>query len=76
MIQFYCFFFYFADELSIDNLVFKLFYKVTFALFLLGSLVGIFAQYIGDPINCDIKGIYIFLNKRGQFRSRMLYRIC
>ncbi len=37
--------------------VFKLFYKGSFILFLMGSMVGILSQYFGEPINCDFKGI-------------------
>ena len=45
------------DDINIDNWVFKLFYKGSFILFLLGSTVGILSQYLGEPINCDFKGI-------------------
>ena len=45
------------DDVNIDNWVFKLFYKGSFILFLMGSMVGILSQYFGEPINCDFKGI-------------------
>ena len=45
------------DDPDIDNWIFKLFYKGSFVLFLMGSMVGILSQYFGEPINCDFKGI-------------------
>ena len=45
------------DPVNIDNWVFKAFYKASYILLLLGSLVGITTQYFGEPINCDFKGI-------------------
>ena len=43
-----------SDELTIDNLVFKLHYRVTVALLVGSSLVGVAKQYFGDPINCQV----------------------
>jgi len=42
-----------SDELTIDNLVFKLHYKVTVAILIGSSMVGVAKQYFGDPINCQ-----------------------
>ena len=44
------------DQTNIDNIVFKLFYKGCFILFLMGSTVGLLSQYFGDPINCNFPG--------------------
>ena len=44
------------DATNIDNIVFKLFYKGCFILFLMGSTVGLLSQYFGDPINCNFEG--------------------
>lgn len=41
------------DELTIDNIVFKLHYRVTVAILVGSSLVGVAKQYFGDPINCQ-----------------------
>ena len=41
------------DNTNIDNLVYKLFYKGCFILFLIGSTVGLLGQYFGDPIICN-----------------------
>jgi len=41
------------DELTIDNIVFKLHYRVSVALLLGSSLIGVAKQYFGDPINCQ-----------------------
>ena len=41
------------DDLTIDNVVFKLHYRVTVAIFIGSSLVGVAKQYFGDPINCQ-----------------------
>ena len=45
------------DDINIDNVVFKLFYKGAVLMFFMGSLVGVLSQYFGEPINCDFKGI-------------------
>ena len=42
------------DELTIDNIVFKLHYRVTVAILVGSSLVGVAKQYFGDPINCQV----------------------
>ena len=44
------------DNTNIDNIVYKLFYKGCFILFLMGSTVGLLTQYFGDPINCNFPG--------------------
>ena len=41
------------DDLTIDNIVFKLHYRVSVALLLGSSLIGVAKQYFGDPINCQ-----------------------
>ena len=45
------------DDVNVDNWIFKLFYKGTFIILIVGSMVGITTQYFGEPINCDFKGI-------------------
>jgi len=45
------------DETTIDNWFFKLFHKGSAIIFLIGSMVGILSQYVGEPISCDFKGI-------------------
>jgi len=42
-----------TDELTIDNAVFKLHYRVTVAILVGSSLIGVAKQYFGDPINCQ-----------------------
>jgi len=42
-----------TDELTIDNVVFKLHYRVTVAILIGSSLIGVAKQYFGDPINCQ-----------------------
>ena len=42
------------EDISIDNLVFKLHYRVTVTLFLASSAIGVAKQYFGDPINCQV----------------------
>ena len=41
------------DDLTIDNIVFKLHYRVTVAILVGSSLVGVAKQDFGDPINCQ-----------------------
>ena len=41
------------DDLTIDNIVFKLHYRVTVAILIGSSLIGVAKQYFGDPINCQ-----------------------
>ena len=43
-----------SDELTIDNVVFKLHYRLTVALLIGSSLIGVAKQYFGDPINCQV----------------------
>lgn len=38
------------DETNIDNWTFKLFYKGSSVICMLGATVGIATQYFGDPI--------------------------
>ena len=40
-------------QVSIDNWVFKLFYKVTTSLLLVCSVLCTFKQFFGEPIQCD-----------------------
>jgi len=42
-----------TDDLTTDNAVFKLHYRVTVAILIGSSLVGVAKQYFGDPINCQ-----------------------
>jgi len=42
-----------SDAITIDNLVFRLHYRITVALLLAASIVGVAKQYFGDPINCQ-----------------------
>ena len=44
-----------SDELTIDNVVFKLHYRLTVALLIGSSLIGVAKQYFGDPINCQVR---------------------
>ena len=43
-----------TDDLTIDNVVFKLHYRVTVAILIGSSLIGVAKQYFGDPINCQV----------------------
>jgi len=45
------------DEINIDNWTFKLFYKVSCALCMVGASIGVATQYFGDPISCEFQGI-------------------
>ena len=47
-------FFLEVNQVSIDNLTFKLFYKATTTILLAGSIVATSKQFFGDPINCDL----------------------
>ena len=40
----------FQEELNIDSWTFKLFYKVSSALCMLGATLGAASQYFGNPI--------------------------
>ena len=44
-----------TDDLTIDNVVFKLHYKVTVAILVGSSIIGVAKQYFGDPINCQVR---------------------
>ena len=46
-----------TDDLTIDNVVFKLHYRVTVAILVGSSLIGVAKQYFGDPINCQVRYI-------------------
>ena len=43
-----------TDDLTIDNVVFKLHYRVTVGLLVGSSIIGVAKQYFGDPINCQV----------------------
>ena len=43
-----------TDDLTIDNVGFKLHYRVTVAILIGSSLIGVAKQYFGDPINCQV----------------------
>ena len=45
------------EPINIDNFIFKLFYKGSFILFLLGSTLGSLYQHIVKPIKCAFKDI-------------------
>ena len=52
------------DETNIDNWTFKLFYKGSSVICMLGATVGIATQYFGDPIRypspCQIQSTSFF----------------
>ena len=43
------------EDITIDSWIFKLFRIIGFALFLIGSTVGMFKEHFGDPITCNFK---------------------
>jgi len=45
-----------TKEVNYDNFTFKLFYRATFGLCVLSSLLLGASQYVGDPIECDPGG--------------------
>merc|ERR1711971_1296049 len=45
-----------TKEVNYDNFTFKLFYRATFGLCVLASLLLGASQYVGDPIECDPGG--------------------
>ena len=44
------------DEINIDNIVFKLYYKVSTVLCMLGASIGVAQAYFGKPISCEHGG--------------------
>ena len=44
------------DEINIDNVVFKLYYKVSTVLCMLGASIGLAQAYFGKPISCTFNG--------------------
>jgi hypothetical protein len=45
-----------AEEISIDDWIFRLHYRATVLILFTSSLVGVAKQYFGDPINCQVSG--------------------
>jgi len=45
------------EETNIDNWAFKLFYKVSCGLCMVGATIGVASQYFGEPISCEFNGI-------------------
>lgn len=45
------------DEVTIDNLIFRLHYKATFILLVTSSILVTAKQYFGDPISCVVDDI-------------------
>ena len=44
----------FGDTVTIDNLTFKLFYKATTTILMLGAAITSSKQFFGDPIICEL----------------------
>ncbi|TRY77338.1 hypothetical protein TCAL_10529 [Tigriopus californicus] len=42
-----------TEDISIDNWIFRLHYRITVLILLTSSAVGVAKQYFGDPINCQ-----------------------
>ena len=47
-----------TENVTIDNLTFKLFYKVTTTLLLLCTALTSMKQFFGDPIACEVVIIF------------------
>ena len=45
------------EKVETDNIIFRLHYKFTFAMFLLFSMMNTAKQYFGNPIECVAQGI-------------------
>ena len=45
-----------SKEINLDNWSFKLFYRVTYGLLILASMLVFATQYVGDPIECAYDG--------------------
>ena len=52
-----------TKEINLDNWSFKLFYRVTYGLLILASVLVFATQYIGDPIECAFPDNGNLLNK-------------
>ena len=52
-----------SKEINLDNWSFKLFYRVTYGLLILASVLVFATQYIGDPIECAFPDNGNLLNK-------------
>ena len=50
-------------EINVDNWSFKLFYRVTYGLLILASVLVFATQYVGDPIECAFPDDGNLLNK-------------
>ena len=42
------------EDISIDNWIFKMHYRLTVLFLLASSAIGVSKQYFGDPINCQV----------------------
>ena len=45
------------DDINIDDWTFKLYYKASTILCLLGASVGVAQSYFGKPISCHFSGV-------------------
>ena len=52
-----------SKEINLDNWSFKLFYRVTYGLLILASMLVFATQYVGDPIECAFPDTATLLNK-------------
>lgn len=50
-----------SEDISIDNWIFRLHYRITVLILLTSSAVGVAKQYFGDPINCQVSGVVVFV---------------
>ena len=52
-----------SKDINLDNWSFKLFYRVTYGLLILASVLVFATQYVGDPIECAQPDEGSILNK-------------
>jgi hypothetical protein len=45
------------EDISIDNWIFRMHYRVTVLILLSSSGIGVAKQYFGDPINCQVLSV-------------------
>ena len=56
------------DDICIDNIVFRLHYKVTGVILIMATLLVTSRQYIGDPIDCLVEEIPPDVRYRNPYR--------
>ena len=70
--------FFDVNTISVDNWTFKMYYKATVVVLLLGSVMAGSRQFFGSPINCDagaVSKIHLLKISTGRYPNVLFRRV-